>query len=97
MPVAGEGHEIERNFSVNLANQIGKKNGRTLENSNEVDALALIILGNLVTHLADALLDRAAPQENFQVLLPMAMHRNRLRQARALVEARQNKLGERLL
>ena len=39
-----------------------------------MDALALIILGNLRAHFANALLNRAAAQQDFQMLLPVTMH-----------------------
>src|ERR1700692_4661896 len=39
-----------------------------------MNALALIILGNLRTHFANALLNRAAAQQNFQMLLPVTVH-----------------------
>ena len=74
MPVTGNGHEIERHFDANLADQIGKKNCCALEDADQVNALALIILRNLKSHFANALLNRAAAQQNFQMLLPMAMH-----------------------
>src|SRR5579872_7042442 len=74
VPVAGDGHEIHGNFHANLAHQIGKKNGRALQDSDQMDALALVVLGDLRAHFAHALLDGAAAKQHLQVFLAMTVH-----------------------
>jgi hypothetical protein len=74
LAITGDSHKIERNFDANLPDQVGKENGRTLEDADQVYTLALEILGNLNAHLSNAFLDRAASQQDFQMLLSMAVH-----------------------
>ena len=72
--VARNGHEIERHFDANLADQVGHKNRCALQDADQVNALALIILGNLSSHFAHAFLNRAAAQQDLQMLLPVTLH-----------------------
>src|ERR1700674_4923376 len=74
MPITGNGHKIERHLDANMTNQIRKKNSRALEDADQVNALAFIILRNLKSHFANSFLYRTAAQQDFQMLLPVTMH-----------------------
>src|ERR1700691_626091 len=58
--IAGYSDEIDRSIEAQLADKVGEKNARALQHSDEVDALSLEILGNLMCDLANPFLNRRA-------------------------------------
>jgi hypothetical protein len=59
---------------MNVPDQIRQKNRRTLQDADQVNALAFVVLLNLGAYFANALLNRAAAQQDFQMFLPVTVH-----------------------